>query len=157
MREAPWGFETCRRGAYGTKVSAHAKGAPVEQLNQVYGYFVARKGSDLFFEIARETARTYNEGGFSMIYLDALDGTSGIVEDQEIRWYYEALFVNEILKYTKTPPLMEYSAFSPAIWSGRSRMGALDAPRRGYDLFFDRHVDYNREIAGSTSRPRSDG
>lgn len=157
MREAPWGFETCRRGAYGTKVSAHAKGAPVEQLNQVYGYFVAKKGSDLFFEIARETARTYNEGGFSMIYLDALDGTSGIVEDQEIRWYYEALFVNEILKYTKTPPLMEYSAFSPAIWSGRSRMGALDAPRRGYDLFFDRHVDYNREIADRLYLPAQIG
>lgn len=92
-----------------------------------------------------------------MIYLDALDGTSGIVEDQEIRWYYEALFVNEILKYTKTPPLMEYSAFSPAIWSGRSRMGALDAPRRGYDLFFDRHVDYNREIADRLYLPAQIG
>ncbi len=66
-------------------------------------------------------------------------------------------FVNEILKYTKTPPLMEYSAFSPAIWSGRSRMGALDAPRRGYDLFFDRHVDYNREIADRLYLPAQIG
>ena len=157
MHEAPWGFSSCKRGAYGTKVSSHSKGAEVEQLNQVYGLFVPKAGSDLFFEIARETARTYNEGGFSMIYLDALDGISGIVEDQETRWYYEALFVNEMLKYVENPPLLEYSAFSPALWYGRSRMGALDAPKRSYDRFFDRHVQYNRHLADRIYLPAQIG
>ena len=143
-RSAPYGFTSCQRGAYGTKISTHSKGAPVDHMTHMFFLFAPRKDSELFLEIARETARTYNEGGFGMIYLDALDGTYTIVEDNELTWYYEALFVNEILKHTKTPPLLEYSIFSTNLWYGRSRMGAWDSPHRGYKLFFDKHIETNQ-------------
>jgi hypothetical protein len=116
QKEAPFGFTDCTRGAYGTKVSAHAKGTPVNHLTQFFFLFVPKPESELFLEVARETAKAYNEGGFGMIYLDALDGTGAILENPDLTWYYDALFVNEILKYAKTPPLLEYSTFSPNLW-----------------------------------------
>ncbi len=142
-KEAPFGFSECTRGAYGTKISEHKKGEPVEHLTQFFHLFVPRPDSELFLEIARETARAYNEGGFEMIYLDALDGTWSIVEDKEHTWYYDALFVNEILKHTKTPPLLEYSTMNPSLWYARSRMGAWDSPHRGYERFIDLHAASN--------------
>ena len=146
-RSAPYGFTSCQRGALGTKASSHRKGAPVAQMTHMFGLFAPQKDSELYLEIARETARAYNEGGFSMIYLDALDGTYAVVDDHELTWYYEALFVNEILKHTKTPPLLEYSTFSPNLWYGRSRMGAWDAAHRGHKRFFDQHVESNQSTA----------
>ena len=152
-RLAPFGFASCKRGAFGTKVSAHEKGASVEHLTQMFQLFAPKKDSELYLEIARETARAYNEGGFDMIYLDALDGTYTLVDDRELTWYYEALFVNEILKHTTTPPVLEYSTFSPSLWYGRSRMGAWDAPHRGYKYFFDKHIETNRNRADRVYLP----
>ena len=147
-RSAPYGFISCTRGAFGTKVSAHRKGAAVQQLTQIFGKLVPKMGSELFFEIARQTARAYNEGGFSMIYLDGLEGMYYLsAADTELTWYYEELFVNEVLKYTKTPPLLEYSAFSTNLWYGRSRMGAWDAPHRGYKRFINEHIASNQASA----------
>jgi hypothetical protein len=144
---APYGFASCTRGAFRTRVAVHKKGAPVDHLTQMFNLFAPKKDSELFLEIARQTARAYNEGGFDMIYLDALDGTYAIVDDYELTWYYDALFVNEILKHTNTPPLLEYSTFSPNLWYGRSRMGAWDENRRGYRRSFDIHIEANRLTA----------
>jgi hypothetical protein len=143
----PYGFTSCTRGAFGTMRTAHSKGARVEHLTQMFFLFAPKAGSELFLEIARETARTYNEGGFEMIYLDALDGTFALVDDYELIWYYDALFVNEVLKHTEIPPLLEYSTFSPIILYGRSRMGAWDEARRGYRRFFDKHIEINQRTA----------
>ena len=143
QKETPFGFLECTRGAYGTKVSAHAQGTPVDHLTQFFFLFVPKPESELFLEVARETAKAYNDGGFGMIYLDALDGTWSILENSELTWYYDALFVNEILKNVKTPPLLEYSTFSENLWYGRSRMGAWDSGHRGYQVFFDKHVEAN--------------
>ena len=142
-KEAPFGFSECVRGAHGTKVSPHKKGTAVDHMTQFFFLFVPKPESDLFLEVARETAKAYNEGGFGMIYLDALDGTYSIVKDKELTWYYDALFVNEILKHANTPPLLEYSTFSENLWYGRSRMGAWDSGHRGYQTFFDRHIQSN--------------
>ena len=146
-RSAPYGFTSCQRGAYGTKVSAHSKGTSVDHMTHMFFLFAPKAGSELFLEIARETARTYNEGGFGMIYLDALDGTHAVVDDYELIWYYDALFVNEILKHTIVPPLLEYSTYSPLILYSRSRMGAWDEPRRGHRRWFDKHVGVNQATA----------
>ena len=147
QKEVPFGFTECTRGAYGTKISAHAKGTPVDHLTQFFFLFVPKPESELFLEVARETAKAYNEGGFGMIYLDALDGTWSILENPELTWYYDALFVNEILKHAGTPPLLEYSTFSPNLWYGRSRMGAWDSAHRGYQTFFDKHIESNLSSA----------
>ena len=142
-KAAPFGFTECTRGAYGTQVAAHAQGTPVDHLTQFFFLFAPKPESELFLEVARETAKAYNEGGFGMIYLDALDGTWSILKNPDLTWYYDALFVNEILKHAETPPLIEYSTFSPSLWYGRSRMGAWDSAHRGYQTFFDKHVASN--------------
>ena len=141
--ETPYGFTSCERGAYGTKVSAHSKGAQVQQLTQFFNYFVASKDSELYLELARESARAYNEGGFDMLYLDAFDATWAIVDDPELTWYYEALFVNEILKYTATPPSLEASGLSSNLWYSISRNGTWDSSVRGHKRFFDMHIESN--------------
>ena len=140
---SPYGFTSCQRGAYGTKVATHAKGASVEHLTQFYHYFAPKNGSELFYEIARETARAYNEGGFELLYFDASDASFELADDQELSWYYEALFVNEILKYTETPPSIEYCWLSNLIWYGVSRVITLDAGTRGHRRFFDLHIHAN--------------
>ena len=146
-RSSPYGFTSCQRGAYGTGISAHKKGAPVEHLTQYFGYFAPKIDSELFYEIARETARAYNEGGFDLLYLDGSESTFVIVEDKELTWYYEALFVNEILKHTKTPPSLEYSGFSDHLWYGISRFGTWDCSVRGHKHFFDLHIESNLTTA----------
>ena len=144
---SPYGFTSCQRGAYGTKVSSHRKGASVKHLTQYFHIFAPKIGSELFYEIARETARAYNEGGFDLLYLDAAESTFVLVDDKELTWYYEALFMNEILKNTKTPPSVEYSGFSNLIWYGISRFGTWDSARRGHRHFFDLHIESNLTTA----------
>ena len=140
---APYGFMHCRRGAYGTKAVSHKKGAAVGHVTQRYGLFCSRPGSDLVREISRETARAYNEGGFGMIYLDALDGTSALTKHREYVPYYDAFFINEILKYTQTVPVMDYCF----LWYPMSRVGEWDCPRRGFQQYFDRHVDTLKKLS----------
>lgn len=144
------GFPKVERGAMGTTATAHHKGAKVAHLTQFFYGFAPRPGSELFLEVARNTAKTYNEGGFRMIYLDALDGTHSLLvgDDKQLVWYYDALFVREILEHITTePPLLEYSTMHPSLWAARSRMGAWDSPSRGYQTFFDKHFASNAQCA----------
>lgn len=141
--DAPYGFTNCHRGAYGTRAVAHQKGTAVGHVTQRFGLFCSRPGSDLVREISRETARAYNEGGFGMIYLDALDGTSALTEHREYVPYYDAFFINEILKYTQTVPVMDYCF----LWYPMSRVGEWDCPRRGFQQYCDRHVDALKELS----------
>ncbi len=119
------GFDKCTRGAFGTQKEAHKKGDKVDHLTQYFGLFAPRPDSELFLEIARNTAKTYAEGGFGMIYLDALDGTGALLEDKELTWYYDALFVREIMRNIDpaNAPLLEYSTMHTSLWAARSRMG----------------------------------
>lgn len=152
-KDSPFGFAECERGALGTKATSHAKGAKVEQMTHLFGLFAPKVGSELFLEIARRTAQTYNEGGFSMIYLDALDGTGATVADKELVWFYDTLFVGEIVKNCVDPPLMEYSTMNANIWLCRSRMGAWDCAHKGFRRFFDLHVASNRVSADAAFLP----
>lgn len=152
-KEAPFGFARCQRGAYGTARAEHKSGSAVRQMTFMFGLFSPKADSDLFLEIARETARAYNEGGFSMIYLDALDGTHAITPDKELVWFYDTLFVNEIIQNCVEPPLIEYSTMNSNIWLCRSRMGAWDSAHRGYRQFFDKHFASNRQSADAAFLP----
>ena len=153
QKDAPYGFADCQRGAFGTVKAPHQKGTAVRHLTQMFGLFAPRADSDLFLEVARRTAQTYNEGGFSMIYLDALDGTYTIVPDRELVWFYQTLFVNEMLKYCDSAPLLEYSTMDNNIWLGRSRMGAWDSAHRGYRPFFENHFQSNHLTADRAFLP----
>lgn len=65
---------TIKRGQCGTIAQQHKSGAKVRVLGSYYSEFVPKPGSELFYEVARRTAKAYNEGGFVGVYFDAFDG-----------------------------------------------------------------------------------
>lgn len=138
QKEAPYAFTGCTRGAYGTKVAPHAKGAKVHHLRECFGLFVPDGDSKLFEEVAAKTAEAANECGFDMIYLDALDGGDAIA-GPEWSWHYESKFVFEIWKRLKKPTIMEASTFHHHLWFVRSRLNAWDHPVRSHKRFIDQH------------------
>jgi hypothetical protein len=145
-KEPPFGFARCRRGAHGTKATAHAAGAPVKHLKECFGLFVPDPDTPLFTDVIASTARAYNEGGFDMIYLDALDG-SDTLGGGEWAWYYGSKFVFELARRLRKPALFEMSTFHHHLWYVRSRMGAWDAPARGPRPFIEIHRLANRDCA----------
>ncbi|HOJ75485.1 MAG TPA: hypothetical protein PL151_18290 [Phycisphaerae bacterium] len=142
-KQAPFGFVECQRGAYGTKPAAHPVGAKVQHLKEMFGLFVPDPDSQLFLDVIDRTATVYNDGGFDMIYLDALDG-SYVLGGHEWAWYYGSKFVFELAKRLKKPALFEMSTFHHHLWYVRSRMGAWDCPARGPKPFIEMHRVVNR-------------
>jgi hypothetical protein len=145
-KEPPFGFLECQRGAHGTRRAAHATGAVAKHLKECFGLFVPDPESALFTEVVARTARAYNEGGFDMIYLDALDG-SDILGGHEAAWYYGSKFVFDLARRLTRPALFEMSTFHHHLWIVRSRMGAWDAPARGARSFIEIHRRANEECA----------
>lgn len=144
FKNHPHGFTVTGRGWAGTKAVSHKKGAVIKQLEGHYHGFTPVLGSDLFYEIARNTAKTYNEGGFRMIYLDALDGISHHCNSASECWYYTAAFVCEVLRYCETDPVLEGSTYTPGMWAARGRIGAWDTVHRGYKGWNNRHTESNK-------------
>lgn len=141
-KEPPYKFTNCKRGAYGTRISPHSKGAKVYHLKECFGLFAPDPESPLFTRVVEATADFYNECGFDMIYLDALDGED-ILGGSEWGWHYGSKFVFELFKRLKKPPIMEMSTFHHHLWFVRSRMGAWDHPRRSHKRFIDLHCRSN--------------
>jgi len=142
-KEPPYAFTGCTRGALGTRVAPHAKGAAVHHLRECFGLFVPDGDSTLLEEVAARTAEAFNEGGFDMIYLDALDGEDAIAGPQ-YGWHYGSKFAWAICKRLRKPAIMEMSTFHHHLWYIRSRMGAWDHPNRSHKAFIDLHVASNR-------------
>ncbi|MBQ5747080.1 MAG: hypothetical protein IIV81_03975, partial [Clostridia bacterium] len=138
----PTGLKVVQRGCAESKKSVHKKGSVVKHLEGHYSGLTPELGSDLFLEIARLTAKAYNEGGFKMIYLDALDGLHHhCVKGED--WFWLAQFVCEILKYTNCDPVMEAATFMPSMYACRGRTGAWDTPYRGYRNWNLQHAEIN--------------
>lgn len=142
-KEPPYAFTDCKRGAYGTKITPHAKGAKVHHLRECFGLFAPDGDSTLFTEVAQRTADAFNECGFDMIYLDAIDAQD-VIAGPENGWHYGAKFVWELFKRLKKPALMEMSTFNHYFWFVRSRMGAWDHPNRSHKKFIDIHCEANQ-------------
>jgi len=149
--EAPFGFTNCERGALGTTAAPHAKGVEVVQLKECFGLFVPDGDSPLFTEVAARTAEVYNQAGFDMIYLDALDGAD-IMAGGLNSWHYAAKFVFELNARLERPALFEMSTITHHVWMLRSRMGAWDVPARGAQRLADIHALAN-ESAGRNYMP----
>lgn len=141
-KEPPYQFSGCRRGACGTRVAAHAKGAKVAHLKECFGLFAPDGDSTLLAEVAAKTAEAYNRCGFDMIYLDALDGED-VLGGPENSWHYGSKFVFEIVKRLERPALMEMSTFHHHLWYVRSRFCAMDHPTRSHKRFIDMHLEDN--------------
>lgn len=144
-KESPFAFLDCKRGAYGTTISAHPKGAFVHHLKECFGLFVPDGDSTLLAEVADKSAQTFNECGFDMIYLDALDGED-ILGGAENGWHYGSKYVFELFFRLNKSPLMEMSTFHHHLWYVRSRMGAWDHPTRGHKRFIDIHCQANENL-----------
>ncbi|MFA6562538.1 MAG: hypothetical protein WCV00_11580 [Verrucomicrobiia bacterium] len=142
LREPPYGFTKCKRGAHGTRVAAHAKGAKVHHLRECFGLFVPDGDSTLLTDVAAKTAEMFNECGFDMIYLDALDGED-VIAGAANGWHYGSKFTFEICKRLKRPAIMEMSTFHHHLWFVRARMGAWDHPTRSHKKFIDIHCAGN--------------
>jgi len=148
------GLEVVKRGDLGTKAVSHKKGDAVDHLEGHYGGFVPVFGSDLFYQIARNTAKAYNDGGFKMIYLDALDGMYYHCNDRDHEpWFYIAAFICELLKHCDTDPVLEGAAFVPSMWAARGRIGALDCPYKGYKTWNIMHTKRNAAFIDSHCAP----
>ncbi|MHB0938485.1 MAG: hypothetical protein ACYC6A_18985 [Armatimonadota bacterium] len=143
---APGAFTGCTRGACGTKPAAHAAGAKAYHLKECFGLFTPDGDNSLLEEVAAATARTFNECGFDMMYLDALDGED-ILGGQEWGWHYGSKFVFEIWQRIDRPALQEMSTFHHHLWYVRSRFGAWDHPNRGHKPFIDIHAACNARDA----------
>ncbi|MEO6964163.1 MAG: hypothetical protein ABIY90_19500 [Puia sp.] len=138
-KSAPYRFTGCRRGAFGTRKTAHEAGEKAYHLKELYGRFAPDPHSVLFREIAKKTADIVNEAGFNGIYLDAIDG-SDILGGPDDFWYYGSQFIFEIARNLKRPVGMEMSSMSHFWWHYRSRWQAWDMPFRGYKRFVDIHL-----------------
>ncbi len=145
QKEPPYAFTDCTRGAYGTTMSPHSAQSKVHHLKECFGLFVPDGDSSLLAEVASKSAEMFNECGFDMIYLDALDGED-ILGGGENGWHYGSKFAFELFSRLKKSPLLEMSAFHHHLWYIRSRMGAWDHPTRGHKTFIDIHCAANREI-----------
>ncbi|MBI4324281.1 MAG: hypothetical protein HY674_03370 [Chloroflexi bacterium] len=143
-REQPFAFTGCQRGAWGTKAAPHSQGAKVHHLKECFGLFVPDGDSTLLSEVAARTAAAFNECGFDMMYLDALDGED-ILGGGENGWHYGSKFVFELWKRLERPALMEMSTFHHHLWYVRSRLGAWDHPTRSHKKFIDIHCAANAD------------
>jgi len=143
-KEPPFAFTGCQRGAYGTRRSAHARGAKVHHLKECFGLLVPDPETTLFEEVAAHTADIFNACGFDIMYLDALDGED-VLGGPENGWHYGSRFVYEVWKRLRKPALMEMSTFHHHLWCVRSRFCAWDHPTRSHKKFIDIHCASNEE------------
>jgi len=138
------GFINVKRGQCGTSPQDHKAGAKIKHLSGYFQLFTPVLGSELFYHVADLTAKAYNEGGFSMIYLDAIDGLNRHTPEGHEVWYYFQIFVQRIVSQCKVSPIVETSSGSPQEWNVRGRAGAYDYPTRGYNTFNAGHITNNR-------------
>ena len=141
---APNGFKVLERGCCKTVPVSHKAGEKISHLDGYYQGFCPVLGSELFFHVARETAKAYNEGGYQSIYLDALDGITKHSDDLSEALYYMAAFECELLKYCEKEPLVEASCHFPILWNARGRIGAFDTCHSGYKTWNIEHANSNK-------------
>ena len=139
------GLCECERGACGTKAVPHKKDSIIKHLDGMFVMFAPVLGSELFYHIADLTAKAYNEGGFDMIYMDAIDGIHIHlpVGQKHYSWYYHQMFVQRVLSQCNHTPIVETSAGCPQEWNFRGRGGAWDFARFSIKKQIGNHVKSN--------------
>ena len=130
--EPPYGFQKCKRGAFGTKVAAHKKDAKVHHMYVRYGCFIPDEKSVLVEKVADAIARVYNTCGMDQIYMDGAEAMRG--------WYGIARMRHAIFTRLERPALVEASCWDHHSWPFHSRVGAWDHPKWGLKRFADDHL-----------------
>jgi hypothetical protein len=138
----PYGLTGCRRGAHGTMTAAHAKGATLGNLQEVFGTYVPEANSSLMEEMEQRLADIIRTCGFDKIYFDGLDGAD-VFAGSDWSWYYGPKFALEVFRRAQTRLQVEASAWYHHTWHIASRLGAWDHPVRDPKRFIDLHVSGN--------------
>lgn len=141
-------FYEVERGVLGTKVAEHKKGAKISQYKEYFFHYLAKPGSKLFYEIARNMAKLYNEIGFDSIYFDALDGAAQL-DGEDYAWYHAIDFVREFFAHIDHDPTFDacHNMQYTSTWFVRSRFGALDREFIGYNDYKEAQLHYNKKVA----------
>lgn len=145
LREPPYGFTGCRRGAMGTRPAAHAKGAKADHLYTRYASFLPDEDSTLLDEVADRIAGVFNTCKFDMIYMDGAEGMGD--------WYAVAKMRRAIFERLERPALVEASSWGNPSWVFHSRIGAWDYPNWGLKEFIDLHCEANQRYRQRTLLP----
>jgi hypothetical protein len=138
-KSPPYKFTGLKRGANGTKISAHGVEQKAYHMSERFGRFVPGPETALFDEMAHRHAQIVNNCEFDGIYFDAIDGAA-VLGGEENFWYYGTKFIFEVVRNLKRPVGMEMSSMSHHWWHYRSRWQAWDRPMRGYKRFVDIHL-----------------
>jgi len=145
-REPPYGFTRCKRGAFGSRVRPHQKGAAVHHLYVRYGSFQPDENSTLVDELAGTIARVFNTCGFDMIYMDGAEGMIG-------GWHGVAKMREAIFRKLDRQVLVEASSWGYHSWPFHSRIGAWDHPNWGLKRFVDLHCRATEQYRRSSLLP----
>ena len=142
-------FYNVERGLSGTTITEHKKGDKITHYKQYFDcYYFAMPGSELFYEVARNAAKFYNEIGFDSIYFDALDGAA-VLDGEDYAWYHATDFVREFFNNIDHDPVFDgcHNLQYTGTWFVRSRFGAVDSTAMAYDEYNDSHTLYNQKVA----------
>ncbi|MBO7215050.1 MAG: hypothetical protein J6V66_06095 [Clostridia bacterium] len=141
-------FYQVERGVLGTKVAEHKKGAKIYQYKEYFFHYLAKAGSKLFYEMARNMAKLYNEIGFDSIYFDALDGAAQL-EGEDYAWYHAMDFVREFFAHIDHDPTFDacHNMQYTGTWFVRSRFGAVDREIIAYNDYKESQAHYNKKVA----------
>ncbi len=141
-------FYQVERGVLGTKVSEHKKGAKISQYKEYFFHYLAKAGSELFYQIARNMAKLYNEIGFDSIYFDAFDGAAQL-DGEDYAWYHAMDFAREFFAYIDHDPTFDacHNMQYTSTWFIRSRFGAVDREKIAYNDYKESQMHYNKKVA----------
>jgi len=132
-QQPPYGFTGCTRGQWGTKRSAHDRGAAARHLVASYCSYIPDENSTLVGELADCIAKVFNTCGFDMIYLD---GSEGMRTAHAVATMKRAIFTK-----LQGRVLVESSSGSWGAWPFHSRVGTWDHPVHGFNRFTDLHCE----------------
>ena len=132
LAATPPGFTGLTRGAFGTKASAHPKGAAAHHLYVRYTSFQPDENTTLVDDVAECIARVFNTCEFDMIYMDGAEGMMG-------GWHGVGRMREAIFRKLTRRALVEASEWGYHSWTFHSRIGAYDHPNWALKRFVDVH------------------
>ncbi len=131
-REPPYAFLRCTRGAFKTRVAAHAAGERADYLQQRYIAFYPQPDSPLADRLAACIANVFNTCRLDQLYFD---GSEGMMSRYGIDAMRHCIF-----RKLQGDPLIEASCHGAHNWWFHSRLGAWDHPVWAAKRFHDQHV-----------------
>jgi len=143
-------FKNVIRGYHETEISEHHAGEKIYRIESYYGGLAPKMGSELFYHVARLTGKAYRDGGFDMVYFDAIDGVNWHIGEEnhaEYYAYYTTDFMRETLEWCGDVPITE--VYLPMQYLTHSYTPAYDYANRGYKEYIRAHAEYNKTYSNS--------